>query len=94
MALHGIVRDQRTGQPAVGAIVKADWYDAIHTGRNFSAHQQNATTVSGSDGRYALCTTIPRGTLHLSASLNDRRSPDAHLEPAPDRIRMLDFTIP
>lgn len=93
MVLHGIVRDHKSGQPAIGAIVKAYWYDAINTGRNFSAHQQSAATVTGSDGKYALCTKTPRGTLHLSASLNNRRSPDAQLEPAPDRVRMFDLTI-
>ena len=93
MVLHGIVRDHNSGQPAIGAIVKVYWYDAINTGRNFSAHQQSATTITGSDGRYALCTETPRGTLHLSASLNNRRSPDAQLEPAPDRVRMFDFII-
>ena len=86
-------RDHKSGQPAIGAIVKAYWYDAINTGRNFSAHQQSATTITGSDGRYALCTETPRGTLHLSALLNNRRSPDAQLEPAPDRVRMFDFII-
>ncbi|HEY8310759.1 MAG TPA: carboxypeptidase regulatory-like domain-containing protein, partial [Gemmatimonadaceae bacterium] len=93
MVIRGTVRDHTTGKPLSGATVKGYWYDAMNTDQNFSAHAQTAATMTEIDGKYALCIRAARGTLHLSASLGNRKVRDQRLESAPGRIRMLDFIM-
>jgi hypothetical protein len=93
MVLHGIVKDHRTGKPVSGATVKDYWYDAMSNDRNFTAHTQNASTLTGADGSYSLCAAAPRRTLYVDASLGDRKSLVQRIEPSTERVRMLDFTM-
>lgn len=94
VALHGTVRDGKTGQPVAGATVRVRWAsDANVDGAKVSAHEQGTATVTGPDGRYALCTAEQLHPMSVYASLGARSTGAVRVELSRDRIRMLDFVM-
>jgi hypothetical protein len=91
--LHGIVRDSKTGQPVAGAAVWAHWVDMAHPGRSVAVHEQSVTTLTGDDGRYALCAVPPSRPVYLSAAIAGRSTAVRRLESSTARIRMLDLKM-
>jgi hypothetical protein len=91
--LHGIVRDSGTGKPVAGAAVLAHWFDLARPGRGVSVHEQSVTTLTGDDGRYALCAMPPSRPVYLRAAKDRRSSAVSRVESSTARIRMLDLKM-